>query len=209
MRPGFLLPEETISVQVKEAMTLTATERDLVDAASRWFDAHRAQFVDELCELLRYPSVTEVAVYPIPDPAVGDRVMAAMVLAEGADAEALGGVVAAGEEVDAGLARDVHDPLGDLAGEVGVEPGGDRLVDLALGAARDDADRRDPLGSVEEGERLLTEQLAAALGARQLVSLRTVDAAELGAHVGAQIAEFSPTDLVVDTFPEGVRCSSG
>ena len=32
-------------------MTLTATERDLVDAASRWFDAHRAQFVDELCEL--------------------------------------------------------------------------------------------------------------------------------------------------------------
>ena len=35
--------------------------------------------------LLRYPSVTEVAVYPIPDPAVGDRVMAAMVLAEGAE----------------------------------------------------------------------------------------------------------------------------
>ena len=59
MRPGFLLPEETISVQVKEAMTLTATERDLVDAASRWFDAHRAQFVDELCELLRYPSVSD------------------------------------------------------------------------------------------------------------------------------------------------------
>ena len=40
-------------------MTLTATERDLVDAASRWFDAHRAQFVDELCELLRYPSVSD------------------------------------------------------------------------------------------------------------------------------------------------------
>ena len=35
--------------------------------------------------LLRYPSVTEVAVYPIPDPAVGDRVMAAMVLAEGVE----------------------------------------------------------------------------------------------------------------------------
>ena len=30
--------------------------------------------------LLRYPDVTEAAVYPIPDPAVGDRVMAALVL---------------------------------------------------------------------------------------------------------------------------------
>jgi fatty-acyl-CoA synthase len=34
--------------------------------------------------LLRYPDVVEVAVYAIPDPAVGDRVMAAMVLREGA-----------------------------------------------------------------------------------------------------------------------------
>ncbi len=33
--------------------------------------------------LMRYPGVTEVAVYGIPDPAVGDRVMAALVLAEG------------------------------------------------------------------------------------------------------------------------------
>lgn len=39
-------------------MTLTATEHDLVDAASHWFDAHRAQFADELCKLLRYPSVS-------------------------------------------------------------------------------------------------------------------------------------------------------
>ncbi|WP_199254283.1 long-chain-fatty-acid--CoA ligase FadD17 [Mycolicibacterium mengxianglii] len=40
--------------------------------------------------LLRYPGVTEVAVYPIPDPAVGDQVMAALVLAPGTpfDAEA-------------------------------------------------------------------------------------------------------------------------
>ena len=30
--------------------------------------------------LMRYPGLTEVAVYPIPDPAVGDRVMAALVL---------------------------------------------------------------------------------------------------------------------------------
>jgi fatty-acyl-CoA synthase len=34
--------------------------------------------------LLRYPDAVEVAVYAIPDPAVGDRVMAAMVLREGA-----------------------------------------------------------------------------------------------------------------------------
>ncbi|MDT5358937.1 MAG: fatty-acyl-CoA synthase [Mycobacterium sp.] len=34
--------------------------------------------------LLRYPDVVEVAVYAIPDPAVGDRVMAALVLREGA-----------------------------------------------------------------------------------------------------------------------------
>lgn len=32
--------------------------------------------------LMRYPGLTEVAVYPIPDPAVGDQVMAALVLPE-------------------------------------------------------------------------------------------------------------------------------
>lgn len=31
---------------------------------------------------MRYPDVTEAAVYPIPDPAVGDQVMAALVLPE-------------------------------------------------------------------------------------------------------------------------------
>ncbi|CAN5820706.1 long-chain-fatty-acid--CoA ligase FadD17 [soil metagenome] len=35
--------------------------------------------------LIRYPEVTEVAVYPIPDPAVGDQVMAALVLPERAE----------------------------------------------------------------------------------------------------------------------------
>ncbi len=35
--------------------------------------------------LLRYPGVAEVAVYAVPDPAVGDQVMAALVLAGGAD----------------------------------------------------------------------------------------------------------------------------
>jgi fatty-acyl-CoA synthase len=33
--------------------------------------------------MLRYPDVTEAAVYPVPDPAVGDQVMAALVLADG------------------------------------------------------------------------------------------------------------------------------
>ena len=35
--------------------------------------------------LLRHPDVTEVAVYAVPDPAVGDQAMAALVLAPGAD----------------------------------------------------------------------------------------------------------------------------
>ncbi|AKN16047.1 acyl-CoA synthetase [Mycobacterium haemophilum DSM 44634] len=34
--------------------------------------------------LLRYPDATEVAVYPVPDPVVGDQVMAALVTASGA-----------------------------------------------------------------------------------------------------------------------------
>lgn len=38
--------------------------------------------------LLRYPGVTEVAVYPVPDPAVGDQVMAAVVMAPGTDFDA-------------------------------------------------------------------------------------------------------------------------
>jgi fatty-acyl-CoA synthase len=35
--------------------------------------------------LMRYPDVTEAAVYAIPDPEIGDRVMAALLLPEGAD----------------------------------------------------------------------------------------------------------------------------
>ncbi|EID09087.1 acyl-CoA synthetase [Mycobacterium xenopi RIVM700367] len=38
--------------------------------------------------LARYPDVTEVAVYAVPDPAVGDQVMAALVLAPGAEFDA-------------------------------------------------------------------------------------------------------------------------
>lgn len=38
--------------------------------------------------LLRHPDVNEVAVYPVPDPVVGDQVMAAVVLAAGAEFDA-------------------------------------------------------------------------------------------------------------------------
>ena len=38
--------------------------------------------------LLRYPDVTEVAVYAVPDPVVGDQVMAALVMAPGAEFDA-------------------------------------------------------------------------------------------------------------------------
>jgi fatty-acyl-CoA synthase len=38
--------------------------------------------------LLRHPEVSEVAVYAVPDPAVGDQVMAAMVLAPGIEFDA-------------------------------------------------------------------------------------------------------------------------
>ncbi len=37
--------------------------------------------------LLRHPDVTEVAVYPVPDAIVGDQVMAAVVMAPGAEFE--------------------------------------------------------------------------------------------------------------------------
>ncbi|MFM9035741.1 MAG: long-chain-fatty-acid--CoA ligase FadD17 [Mycobacterium sp.] len=52
--------------------------------------------------LLRYPGVREVAVYGVPDPAVGDRVMAAIVLDEGAvfDPAVFGGFLA--EQADLG-----------------------------------------------------------------------------------------------------------
>ncbi len=39
--------------------------------------------------LLRYPDAAEVAVYPVPDPVVGDQVMAALVMAAGAEFDAV------------------------------------------------------------------------------------------------------------------------
>src|SRR5436309_15521843 len=60
------------------------------------------------------------------------------VLAQGADAQPLGRVVAGGEVVDSGLAGHVHDPLGDLARNVGVQSVLDGVVEFPLGAAADD-----------------------------------------------------------------------
>lgn len=52
--------------------------------------------------LLRYPGVTEVAVYAIPDPEVGDRVMAALVLPKGARFEVEDFIRFLGEQEDLG-----------------------------------------------------------------------------------------------------------
>jgi fatty-acyl-CoA synthase len=52
--------------------------------------------------LLRYPDATDVAVYAVPDPAVGDQVMAALVLARGAEFDADKFRTFLGEQTDLG-----------------------------------------------------------------------------------------------------------
>lgn len=52
--------------------------------------------------LLRYPGVTEVAVYAVPDPVVGDQVMAAVVMAPGAEFDAEKFRAFLGEQPDLG-----------------------------------------------------------------------------------------------------------
>ncbi|PJM73011.1 peptidase M20 [Bifidobacterium primatium] len=49
-------------------MPLTASERRLVDSAASWFDANHERFVNELCDLIRYPSVADES-DPSPKPA--------------------------------------------------------------------------------------------------------------------------------------------
>src|SRR5215217_4333305 len=61
-------------------------------------------------------------------------------LAQRPDAERLRGVVAGGDEVDAGLAGDRHDVLARFAGEEGVEPAVDRVLEPVGAAPGDDAD---------------------------------------------------------------------
>jgi hypothetical protein len=70
--------------------------------------------------------------------------------AERADAKALGCVVAGGDIVDLVFGRLVHDPLGSLTRNIGVETGGHGLVKLTLSAARDDSHRRDKALSSRE-----------------------------------------------------------
>ncbi len=50
-------------------------------------------------------------------------------------AVALGGVMAAGKELDAALAGDMYSLLGHLAGQIQINAGGDCLPDVTLGAA--------------------------------------------------------------------------
>lgn len=71
--------------------------------------------------------------------------------AKGADAEALRRIVARGDIMDAVLGSLMHDPLGRFAGHISIEPGGHRLVELALSAAGHDAHRRhQPIASRED-----------------------------------------------------------
>ena len=64
-----------------------------------------------------------------------DSLDRSLVLAEGADSEAFRRVVPARQEVDPALARDVHHPLGRLAGDVGERPvdTGQVALDVDLG----------------------------------------------------------------------------
>jgi fatty-acyl-CoA synthase len=49
--------------------------------------------------LLRHPDITEVAIYGIPDPTVGDRVMAALIVRNGFEASKLGEFLSAQEDL--------------------------------------------------------------------------------------------------------------
>src|SRR2546423_11744328 len=84
-------------------------------------------------------------------------------LAQAAYAERLGRVVACRDEGHAGLAGERHHGLGRLAGEERIEPGVDRLLQVACGAAGDDAERTHPFGAAVEHERLAPGQRVHAL----------------------------------------------
>src|SRR3954447_2770320 len=74
-------------------------------------------------------------------------------LAETAHAEGLGGVMAGGEEVHAGLPRAGHRALDRLAGDERVEARGDRVLQVVGAGAGDDPDGPYAVGAVREGER--------------------------------------------------------
>src|SRR5664280_426540 len=77
-------------------------------------------------------------------------------LPQRAHAEALGGVVAGGDEVDPVLLGAVHDPLAGLAGDVGVEARRDGLIETGGRPPGHDPDRGDHVRAAEEDLRLLT-----------------------------------------------------
>src|SRR3954469_23738958 len=76
-------------------------------------------------------------------------------LAEPADPEPLGRVVAAGEEVDAILARLAHHGFTGLAGDQSVQPERARLVQGEAARPGDDPDGGDPIGARVEDQWIL------------------------------------------------------
>src|SRR3954452_23704935 len=110
-------------------------------------------------------------------------------LAETAHTEGLGGVVAGGEEVHAGLPRARHRALDRLAGDERVEAGGDRVLEVVGAGAGHDADGPHAVGAVREGERLAVGRLAHALEEivrRDAVAGEVADDADRGALVAAE-----------------------
>src|SRR3954447_12582645 len=85
-------------------------------------------------------------------------------VAQTADAERLGGVVARGHEMDLGLARASEGALDRLARHEGVEPVRDRVLEVVGARARDDPDGPNPLRAVRERERLPAGRVAEAGG---------------------------------------------
>ncbi|CDI92969.1 hypothetical protein BN889_04942 [Pseudomonas aeruginosa PA38182] len=68
-------------------------------------------------------------------------------------------MVSGGDEADAVLPRAVHGLLGNLAGQVGIDASGDRLVDIALGAAGAPGDAPDRLTGIDQ-QRLTPQRIA-------------------------------------------------
>src|SRR3954449_793660 len=112
-------------------------------------------------------------------------------VAETAHAEGLGGVVAGGEEVHAGLPRAGHRALDRLAGDERVEPGGDRVLEVVGARARHDADGPHAVGAVRECERLAVGRRTHAgdeLVGRDALAGQTPDDADRSALVAGRRA---------------------
>src|SRR4051794_24442617 len=117
-------------------------------------------------------------------------------VAETAHAEGLGGVVAGGEEVHAGLPGAGHRALDRLAGDERVEAGGDRVLEVVGARAGDDADGPHAVRAVREGERLAVGRRAHAgdeLAGRDAVARKPPDDADRGVLVmGERLPRLAP-----------------